>query len=175
MVGKTMATEINTLEDLFIHNLKAAYNAETRLEEELEMMAGEVTDDKLVGVLSEHVKETIDQQRRLEEIFDHMGEAAEEHESPAFRGLIEESKHLNDSITEEEMINIAFLSQAKKVERLEISMYESLLMLSRELELDDEIIDRLRENHEQERDALDSLQNVSESPGIEGIIERLLS
>ncbi len=170
-----MTAEMGTLRELFLHDLKSIYHVEMKLEDEIGQMAGEITDDGLRQNLESHLEETIRQRQRIEEIFDEIGEVAGEHETPAFKGLTDEIEHLNSDIVEEELINIAYLFEAKKVERLEITIYERLLMLARKLEMQDEVIDRLEENLDEEENALDDLEDVKEAKGMQGVIERLLS
>lgn len=165
---------IDALYDLFLHDLKSIYYIETRLLGQLEMMIGEATDEDLIEALQRHHEETAKHVERVENIFSIIEEEAEEHEYGPFKGLIDEAEHLNQDIEEVDIVNIAFLNAGIQVERIEMSLYEGLLLLSRRMEMDGQIPDLLEQNLADEEDALKSLKALKTESTLERLIERLL-
>lgn len=170
-----MDNGIDSSYDLFVHNLKSMLYLERRLMDELESMSGEVTNDKLSDALLEHQEETSDQVNRLERIFDIIGEDIHVHETAEFRGIFEEADQLNERIDEVELINIAFLSTAKKVEHIEVSCYESMIDMAERFDMDDDVVDLLEDNLEEEKDARDKLQRMSGSSWWEKVVDNLMA
>lgn len=166
---------IDTTYDLFMHDLRSLYYLERRLEEELRNMAEEVTKDDLSDAFIEHQEETAEQVRRLNNVFEHLDENAEEHVHASLSGLFEDVDHLNDSITETDMLNIAFLNSGIKVERIEITMYEGLLRLTDELVIDEEVEDLLEENLEEEKEALKKLRAQAQKSWLQELIVKFMS
>ena len=62
--------EMNSLQDLFIHDLKDLYNAEIQLVKALPKMAKAASSDKLRAAFEKHHGETEGQIERLEQIFE---------------------------------------------------------------------------------------------------------
>ncbi len=58
-----------TLKDLFIDEVKDMYNAENQLTKALPQMAKKASSDKLREAFEEHLKETENQIKRLEDVF----------------------------------------------------------------------------------------------------------
>ncbi|QGA80862.1 YciE/YciF ferroxidase family protein [Candidatus Nanohalobium constans] len=169
-----MDDKIDSSYDLFVHDLKSMLYLERRLMDELESMSGEVTSDKLRDALLEHQEETSDQVDRLERIFNIMGVDAESHVTADFRGIFEEAEQLNERIDEVELINIAFLNSAKKVEHIEVSSYKSMIDMAERFDMDDDVIDLLEDSLEEEKDARDKLERMSKSSWWEKMVENLM-
>ncbi len=164
---------IDTVHELFLHDLNSIYYLERQLEENLDDMAEEVTNENLQEALMDHWDETSDHVQRLEQVYDHLGEEPEEHKASDFEGYIEEAQHLNEDITETEMLNLAFLNAAIKVERMEITTYESLLKMADRLEMNEEVQNLLKRNLDSEKDALDELQVIAEGSWFGKLIRKL--
>lgn len=154
-------SEIHTAHDLFLHNLKSIYYMEQRLQEELESLAGEVTNDDLEKALLKHRDDTKHQVERLKQVFEKLGEQTEGHSAADFRGHFREIEHLNDDIKETDMLNIAFLDVAIKTEHMEITTYRSMIRMVDELAVDDDIKDLLKKNLKEEEDALKKFRKLA--------------
>lgn len=166
---------INTTYDLFLHDLRAIYYLEKQLEDELRNMAEEVTNEDLSEAFTEHQEETAEQVRRLNQVFENLNENAEGHSAASLEGLFKDVEHLNNDITETEMLNIAFLNSGIKVERIEITMYEGLLRLADELDVGDEVEDLLKENISEEENALKKLRAQAQKSWLKQLIIKFTS
>src|SRR3954471_12383462 len=70
--GESMA--MDSLRDLYVEQLRDLYSAETQILKALPMMAEKASNQELRSAFQEHERVTHDQVRRLETIFDGLGE-----------------------------------------------------------------------------------------------------
>lgn len=157
-----MTSEIDTSYGLFIHDLKSMLYLERKIYDELESMAGEVTNDNLNDALLEHRETTSKHVERLEEVFKHLGMDPKTHRTADYKGIFEEAESLNERVTEVDLINLAFLNVAKKVEHVEIAGYTSLIEMAERLDIDEEITDLLHDNLEEDENTMKRLERLSE-------------
>ncbi len=68
--------ELNSLQDLFIHDLKDLYNAEVQLTKALPKMAKAATEPALKQAFQTHLAETEEQIERLEQIFEELAKSS---------------------------------------------------------------------------------------------------
>ncbi|MDT0651802.1 ferritin-like domain-containing protein, partial [Autumnicola edwardsiae] len=64
---------MKNLKDLFEHQLKDLYSAESQLIEALPKMAKTASDDKLKKAFESHLEETKEHQKRIKEICEELG------------------------------------------------------------------------------------------------------
>lgn len=162
----------DTLRQLFLQELKTVYYVEEELMEDLEGAMRGATDEDLGAVLEEHREETSDQIARLEDVFTEMGEKSSARESKSFDGLKNELDHM-EGVYGGELRNIVILGSVIKAERLEISMYEHLLMLARDIEGEKEIRMLLEKNLEEEKAALEKLQDLKNESTLTKLMDKL--
>src|SRR3954453_10843119 len=82
------------LKALFVHQLKDTYFAENAILKALPQMAEAAQSEELKGALAVHLKETEGQVKRLEQVFQLVGERPEGVECKAIQGLIEEGQEV---------------------------------------------------------------------------------
>lgn len=117
---------LNTLEDLFVDELKDLYSAEKQLVKALPKMAKASTSPKLRKGFEDHLKQTLKQVERLEEIFDEMGIKPRGPKCEAMEGLIEEGKRMMGEDAEPTVMDAALIAAAQRVEHYEIAGYGTL-------------------------------------------------
>src|SRR5437868_1810177 len=88
------AMEMESLQDLFVHDLKDLYNAEIQLTKALPKMAKAANEPALKQAFQTHLKETEGHVERLEQIFEELDESPKGKKCKAMEGLIEEGKEL---------------------------------------------------------------------------------
>ena len=115
--------ELNSLQDLFIHDLKDLYNAEVQLTKALPKMAKAATEPALKQAFQTHLVETEEQIERLEQIFEELDESPKGKKCKAMEGLIEEGKELMEEDAEPEVLDAGLIGAAQKVEHYEIAGY----------------------------------------------------
>jgi ferritin-like metal-binding protein YciE len=115
--------EMQTLEDLFIHDLKDLYHAENQLLKALPRMAKKAAAPELRRAFEMHLKQTEQQVKRLERVFDSVGEKAKGKPCKGMQGIIEEGKEMMSEDIEDDVLDAALIAAAQKVEHYEIAAY----------------------------------------------------
>ncbi|WP_227353636.1 YciE/YciF ferroxidase family protein [Haladaptatus salinisoli] len=175
---------IETLYDLFVHELRGMYYVETRLVDELPALADNAMVDSLddttptefiesvSDAFAEHATETESQVDRLDDVFETLPFQPDtrEREVAALDGLLREVEQFDHIILNDALRNPFYLDAAAKVEQLEIKGYENLLQLADALDLAGDATDPLEENLDEERDALSTLEDLSTGEQMESIL-----
>ena len=117
---------LDSLEKLFLEELKDIYNAEKQLTRALPRMAKAAESPELQQAFTKHLKETEGQIRRLEQVFKGLGQAARGKKCKGMEGLIEEGKEMLEEEGEPQVVDAALISAAQKVEHYEIASYGCL-------------------------------------------------
>src|SRR6188472_2107426 len=86
--------KLNSLEDLFVHELKDLLSAEKQLVKALPKMAKGATNDALRESIEDHLEQTKGHVERLEAIFENLGKAPRAEHCKGMEGLIEEGSSL---------------------------------------------------------------------------------
>lgn len=153
---------MNTLEDLFLEELKDIYHAEKQLLKALPRMAKAASSANLKTAFTNHLKETEGQVTRLESAFAAMGKKAQGKTCKAMQGLIEEAKELLEEDAEPEVLDAGLIAAAQKVEHYEISGYGTLATWAKRLGKD-KVLGLLKQNLAQEKAADEKLSVLAES------------
>jgi ferritin-like metal-binding protein YciE len=82
------------LKALFLHQLKDTYFAETAILKALPQMADAAQAEELKGAFAVHLKETEGQVKRLEQVFQLLGERPAGVECKAIQGIIAEGQEI---------------------------------------------------------------------------------
>lgn len=128
--------QLETLKDLFEHELADLHSAETQLVAALPKMAQAASNEELRGAFEQHLEETRDHVRRLEEIRAQIGSSLSE-ECKGMRGLIKESDDIVSGQGDPIVKDAALIAAAQRVEHYEIAAYGTARTLADELDLDD--------------------------------------
>jgi ferritin-like metal-binding protein YciE len=117
---------LDSLEKLFLEELKDIYNAEKQILRALPRMAKAAESPELQQAFSKHLKETEGQVQRLEQVFQALGQSARGKTCKGMQGLIEEGKEVMEKEGEGPVIDAALIAAAQKVEHYEIAAYGCL-------------------------------------------------
>jgi ferritin-like metal-binding protein YciE len=128
--------QLQTLQDLFDHEISDLYSAETQLVAALPEMAQAASNGDLRDAFEQHLQETRDHVRRLEDIRGQIGSSMSE-ECEGMRGLVEEGKAIVSAIGDPTVKDAALISAAQRVEHYEIAAYGTARTLADELDLGD--------------------------------------
>ena len=128
--------QLRTLQDLFQHEISDLYSAETQLVTALPQMAQAASNEELRDAFEQHLQETRDHVRRLEEIRGQIGGSITE-ECEGMRGLIEEGREIVSAPGDPAVKDAALISAAQRVEHYEIAAYGTARTLADELDLGD--------------------------------------
>jgi ferritin-like metal-binding protein YciE len=151
---------METIEELFEHELKDMYSGETALLDALEQMAGESSDRDIKKAFTQHRKETQGQIKRLEKIFKMLGQKAEAETCAGIEGLIKEKKLFMREKPSPELLEFFNIGAAQKTERYEITSYESLIDMADKLGLVD-AVELLEQNLQEEEATLNRLKAIA--------------
>ena len=117
---------LNSMDELFLNELKDVYNAEKQLVAALPRMAKAAQSPKLQQAITKHLRETEDHVKRLEQILQSLGEPLRGKKCKGMEGLIEEGKEILEEEGAPEVIDAAIISAAQRVEHYEIAAYGCL-------------------------------------------------
>lgn len=127
--------KLDSLNDLFVDVLKDTYDAEHQITKALPKMAEATSSAQLRSAFNQHLSETENQIRRLEQVFELVGKKATRKSCKAMKGLIEEGEELLKEDAEPEVLDAGLIAAAQKVEHYEISAYGTLRTYARQLGL----------------------------------------
>jgi ferritin-like metal-binding protein YciE len=123
-------------------------------------MAQESADRDIKKAYTQHRKETQGQIKRIEKIFRSLGQKPEAESCPGIEGLIKEKKVFMREKPTGELLEFFNVGAAQKVERYEITSYESLIDMADKLGLTD-AVELLEENLQEEEAALNKLKAIA--------------
>lgn len=153
--------KLKTLQDLFIHELKDLYSAETQLVKALPKMAKAATHDDLKGAFEEHLEQTKGHVERLEQIGEMCETKLTGHKCKAMAGLVEEGADLISEDAEDAVRDAGLIGAAQRVEHYEMAGYGTAAALAKQLGYD-EAVELLNETLEEEKETDERLTELAE-------------
>ena len=117
---------LDSLQNLFVTELKDIYNAEKQLVTALPRMAKAASSPQLAEAITQHLKETEGHVARLEQIFQSLDLPIRGKKCKGMEGLLEEGKEIMAEEGQESVRDAALISAAQKVEHYEIAAYGCL-------------------------------------------------
>jgi ferritin-like metal-binding protein YciE len=161
---------VETLEDLFGHQLQRAYYVERTHAELLAEMAADAASDDLEERFATHRDETERQIERLERVFAALGRQPRASRSRTADGFAESRHSHTEAASGGTPPAHADLAIGLAVERLEIRSYEGLLTLAGRLAYADDVVEPLEVTLEAERAALRRLEDLeAETPVVDSL------
>ena len=117
-------SKIKNFEDLMHHQVADLISAEEQLIEALSEMAKAASDKELKKAFQEHLKETKDQLKRLEQIRKELGmKSSEKATCKAMKGLLAEGSEAMKEIEAGPVLDAALIGAAQRVEHYEMAAY----------------------------------------------------
>ena len=154
--------DIKSMGELFLHGLQDVYYAEKQIVESLPTMIEKATNRELAKGLRDHLKETEQQVRRLEKVFENLGENPKGTDCPAIDGLISEANEVAGEVDDKKVLDAAVIGSAQAIEHYEISRYGTLIAWAEELEYDN-VTGLLKSNLREEKAADKKLSALAEA------------
>ncbi len=115
--------KLDSLEKLYVQELKDLYSAENQLLEAIPKMHEAATDAELKAAFADHLQVTKNQIKRLEQIFKGMDFKPGGHKCAAMEGLVEEAKELISSDIDPHVLDAGLVAAAQRVEHYEMAGY----------------------------------------------------
>lgn len=154
--------KIESLEELFVEELKDLYHAEKQLVKALPKMAKAATSEELRTALTDHLEQTKNHILRLEQVFETVDEKAKAKVCKGMQGLIEEGQETMEEDALEQMADLGLIAAAQKVEHYEISGYGTMRTFAQMLG-NQEAVRLLSETLKEEEAADKLLSGISQS------------
>src|SRR5438876_220324 len=117
---------LDTLEKLYISELRDLYSAENQLLKALPKMAKGASSPELKDAFEKHLEQTKGHVERLEELFEQLDESPKGKACHGMKGLIEEGSEILKEDGEESILDAGIIVAAQKVEHYEIASYGSV-------------------------------------------------
>jgi ferritin-like metal-binding protein YciE len=117
---------LDTLEKLYISELRDLYRAENQLLKALPKMAKGASSPELKDAFEKHLKQTKGHVERLEQLFEQLDESPKGKTCHGMKGLIEEGSEILKEDGEDSVLDAGIIVAAQKVEHYEIASYGSV-------------------------------------------------
>ena len=118
--------KLNSMQELYIDELRDIYNAEERILEALPKMAGATKHPELRNAFNEHFQITKRQVERLDRIFNMMQEKATGRKCKGMKGILDEGEEIIKNTKDPDVRDVALISAAQRVEHYEMAAYGTL-------------------------------------------------
>jgi ferritin-like metal-binding protein YciE len=118
-----MAKEKESLQKLYVEQLRDLYSAEGQILEALPKMVKQTKHTELKRAFQEHYQQTEQQVQRLQRIFDELGEKPGGHECKGMEGLLEEGDEAMEEFKDSDVLDAALIAAAQRVEHYEMAGY----------------------------------------------------
>jgi ferritin-like metal-binding protein YciE len=153
---------IKTLDDLFVHTLQDIYYAEQQIAKSLPKMIEKATDPQLKQGLQQHLGETQNHVKRVEQVFQMHGQPVKGTTCAAMDGILEEANDILGVANDNDVIDAAIISSAQAVEHYEITRYGTLVAFAKQLGRQD-CASVLQQNLDEEKATDQKLTAIAES------------
>ena len=153
---------IETMQDLFLEQIRDLYDAEERLIKALPKMAEACTSSELRSCFEEHLQQTQGQIRRLDQVFAEIGEEPKGKTCEAMKGLIEEGEEMIDDVKQSNLRDAGLIAAGNRVEHYEIAGYGTARTIAQTLGLT-RSVDLLQQTLEEEKKADARLTAIAEN------------
>ena len=117
---------VDTVEKLFMNELKDLYSAEKQITRALPKMAKSATSEELRTAFQTHLEETKGHIERLERVFEILDKPASAKTCQGMKGLIEEGSEMMEEAEEGEVRDAGLIAAAQRVEHYEIAAYGTM-------------------------------------------------
>jgi ferritin-like metal-binding protein YciE len=157
-----MPNRKETLQKLYVEQLKDLYNAEGQILEALPKMIKKASHADLKRGFQEHYQQTEQQVQRLERIFEQLGEDPEGKECAGMKGLLEEGEEAIEEFKDSDVLDAALIAAAQRVEHYEMAGYGCARTYAHMLGLSDQAA-LLQRTLEEEGDTDHKLTDLAET------------
>jgi ferritin-like metal-binding protein YciE len=124
---------IRTFEDLLHDEIKDLYDAEHQLTKALPKMAKAANSPNLKSAFEDHLKQTEEHVKRLEQVFEGLGKKPTRKTCKAMKGLIEEASEVIEEEMDPEVKDAALIGAAQRVEHYEMAGYGTVRTFAHQL------------------------------------------
>lgn len=153
--------KLDSLQTLYIEELRDIYSAENQLLKALPKMAKGAASAELKQALKDHLEETQGHVERLEEIFKGLDKSPKGKTCKAMKGLVEEGSEILEEEGEDSVLDAGIIAAGQKVEHYEIASYGTVVAWANLLG-EEEAVDLLQQTLDEEGEADKKLTELAE-------------
>ncbi|MBE2267108.1 MAG: ferritin-like domain-containing protein [Anaerolinea sp.] len=154
--------KMQNLNDLMLDTLKDTYDAEHQITKALPEMIAAVKSTQLKQAFTTHLRQTEEQIRTLDRIFEMLDQRPSRKKCDGMAGLIKEGQHIIEEGGDAEVLDAALIAAAQKVEHYEISAYGTLRVWAQTLGMT-ELAQMFDEQNRLEEETDQLLTQIAES------------
>jgi ferritin-like metal-binding protein YciE len=125
--------DIKNMDDLFVHTLRDIYYAEKQIVKALPDMVEKASEPQLKQGFQTHLRESENHVKRLEQIFQLIGQKAQGVDCPAIDGIIEEANDVAGEVEKRPVLDAALIAAAQAVEHYEMTRYGTLIAWAKQI------------------------------------------
>ena len=114
---------VDSIEKLFVEELKDLYSAENQITKVLPKMAKASTSSELKTAFESHLEETRGHVQRLDRVFAILGKAPKGKTCEGMKGVLDEGSKMLSETNEGQLRDAAMISAAQRVEHYEMAAY----------------------------------------------------
>jgi ferritin-like metal-binding protein YciE len=151
----------DSLQELYIDELRDLYNAETQLVKALPKMAKAASNDQLRKAFEEHLSQTEEHVSRLEQIFEQLERKPSGKKCLGMEGLVKEGSETMKEDYAGALKDAAIIGAAQRVEHYEMAGYGTVRALAKLLGETDHV-SLLEQTLEEEKQADQKLNQLSQ-------------
>lgn len=152
--------KITNLQEKFIYELGAIYDAEHRFLEAQQLIWQKSQHQQLKSLVETHIRETEQQIRNLEQVFSILGQQPYRVTSDAAAGLVSDGqKFALLAADNPQIVDLGAVGAQSKVEHLEIACYRGLIK-GAEQQGQNDIVQLLQQNLQQEEQTAQRLEQL---------------
>jgi ferritin-like metal-binding protein YciE len=152
--------DTKSLNDLFIENLRRAYDAEQRLVDALPELRDAATSGELKHAFQSHFEETKVHVSRIEQIFERWDEEPQKEKCKSIEGTVDDAKYARNLDADPSVKDAALIAAAQETEHVEIALYGTLRTWAAIL-VQNEAMAALEVTLEEEKAADELLTNIA--------------
>jgi len=150
----------NSLQELYVEQLRDLYNAEQQLVKALPKMAKAAQSEGLRQGIAEHLEQTKGHVDRLQQIFSAMDESPKGKKCAGMEGLVEEGEEVIKEHSSGGVLDAGLIGAAQRVEHYEIAAYGTVRSFA-ELLGENQAVDLLQQTLEEEKETDEKLTELS--------------
>jgi ferritin-like metal-binding protein YciE len=117
--------KLQTLKDLYLHQLKALYSAEEQILEALPKMVRATANVQLAAAFQGHLEQTKEQANRLEKLLERHDQSTRGPRDKGMEGILVDGADLLEGESDQGLRDVALIAAAQRVEHYEMAGYGS--------------------------------------------------
>ncbi len=151
---------VDSMEKLFVDELRDLYSAETQIAKALPKLVKAASSGELRAAFEHHLRETVGHVERLEQIFEMIGEKPKGETCEGIKGILEEGEKTMKDAREGPVRDEALISGAQRVEHYEMAAYGTVRTYAERMG-QQQMVQLLQQTLEEEKAADQKLTQVS--------------